>query len=854
VVQAIMARVFLSHSSKDKPFVRELHRRLKRDGVVCFFDEESIEWGANFVVSLERGIDECEFFVAVLSPEFVQSKWVKLERTSAMADDPAGLERKMRPLLLQACEVPRFLKPIQLIDVSTAALFEENYPRICQSLGGAVRPDPEPPRDRGALPPVTPLPTLYRMPYRSLGGKFVGRVAPLWRVYDQLSQGKTSIVEGVGVVCGAGGLGKTQLAVEYVHRFNCHYPGGVFWVEADQGMAKLVDVLSRSAKIEVDGKRPTADQLEEIWTELNRRAAILVVLDNFPEREPLEPWLPPSGSIHVVVTTRRRDLTRHPQVSLPLLTVEEGLTLLNSGNRRFGQEAAALVEDVGGLPLALELLRSYLDRRTDVSVAGLRETMVEAGEVALLGEFAREYRDELPTHHERDVAATFQVSWQLACEDGKQVLRVMSQLAPAPVPLRLLRAVLGWPESPGARDRLAKATADLWDLSLVDHSETGDPAAHRLILGFVRHLPESNSPRPQTVAAVEKEMLRAFDDQDTASFRELEAVVPHAECLVVREDLAAESAITITWALGRHHRTWGRYVLAKSFLRDSLSRSERAYAPGHSSIAASQSNLAAVLQDLGELQEARDLLRKALASNEARCAPGHPPIARSQSNLALVLQDLGELEEARDLLRKALASDEASYAAGHPSIARRQSNLATVLKNLGELQEAHDLLRKALASDEANYAAGHPSIATRQGNLALVLKDLGELEDARDLLRKVLASDEASYAPGHPSIASDQSNLAQVLQDLGELREARDLLRKALASDEASYAAGHPSIARGQSNLAMVLKDLGELEEARDLLKKAYASALSRSGFNHPMTRTFRGNLEGLGRKKDGGD
>jgi len=160
------------------------------------------------------------------------------------------------------------------------------------------------------------------MPYRSLGDKFVGRVEPLWRVYDQLSQGKTSIVEGVGVVCGAGGLGKTQLAVEYVHRFNCHYPGGVFWVEADQGIARLIDVLSRSAKIEVDGKRPAADQLEEIWTELNRRAAILVVLDNFLEREPLEPWLPPSGNIHVVVTTRRRDLTRHPQVSLPLLTVE----------------------------------------------------------------------------------------------------------------------------------------------------------------------------------------------------------------------------------------------------------------------------------------------------------------------------------------------------------------------------------------------------------------------------------------------------------------------------------------------------------------------------------------------------
>ena len=60
-----MARVFLSHSSKDKPFVRELHRRLVRDGVTCFFDEESIEWGANFVTTLEQGIDECEFFVAL---------------------------------------------------------------------------------------------------------------------------------------------------------------------------------------------------------------------------------------------------------------------------------------------------------------------------------------------------------------------------------------------------------------------------------------------------------------------------------------------------------------------------------------------------------------------------------------------------------------------------------------------------------------------------------------------------------------------------------------------------------------------------------------------------------------------
>ena len=326
-----VAHAFLSHSSKDKEFVRELYRCLTRDGVTCFFDEESIEWGANFVLSLERAIDTCDKFVAVLSPHFVQSKWAELERTATMAG-----EAKILPLLLAPCDLPRFLKPIQSMDVSTREAFEKNYAKICQTLGGTVRPDPRLPVDRVSLPPVTPLPRLFRMSYRSLDDKFVGRVDALWSLQDQLTRGRTTIVQGVGIVLGIGGLGKTQLAVEYVHRFNGHYPGGVFWVEADQGIPRLIDVLSHSGKIEVDGKRPQPDQLEEIWNALSQRAATLIVLDNFPEQEPLEPWLPPSGPIHVLVTTRRRDLTGHPHISLSLLSDDEGLALLNSGSRSFG--------------------------------------------------------------------------------------------------------------------------------------------------------------------------------------------------------------------------------------------------------------------------------------------------------------------------------------------------------------------------------------------------------------------------------------------------------------------------------------------------------------------------------------
>ena len=52
--------VFLSHSSKDKEFVKELYRRLTRDGVGCFFDSESIGWGDNWVKALEKAIEQCD--------------------------------------------------------------------------------------------------------------------------------------------------------------------------------------------------------------------------------------------------------------------------------------------------------------------------------------------------------------------------------------------------------------------------------------------------------------------------------------------------------------------------------------------------------------------------------------------------------------------------------------------------------------------------------------------------------------------------------------------------------------------------------------------------------------------------
>lgn len=213
---------------------------------------------------------------------------------------------------------PRFLRQVQAIDVSTVANFEANYPRICQELGGIVREDAAL-ADRTKLPMVSPLPERHRMPYRSLGEEFIGRVDSFWNLHDSLFGDRTTILSGEAVIAGTGGLGKTQLAIEYAHRFGSVYTGGVYWVDADQGLSTLISQVGEAAGIEVNKKAEEAHQLEEIWRGLNRmHGPSLLILDNFPENTALQPYLPVAGRVHALITTRRRDLY-YPSVRLNTL-------------------------------------------------------------------------------------------------------------------------------------------------------------------------------------------------------------------------------------------------------------------------------------------------------------------------------------------------------------------------------------------------------------------------------------------------------------------------------------------------------------------------------------------------------
>ncbi len=812
-----MCKVFLSYSSMDREFVDDFYKRLEQDSVDCFYDVDSIECGDNYVSALERGLRECGYFVIFLTPAYCNSVWCQLERTAILAEDPRGVKKKFLVLLLEDCgqSTPLFLKPIHSIDISTKKKLSEKYPRICRFLGGAPQ-GVTIPSDRTKLPPVCGLlPHRRFMPYRSLGDIFMGRVKELWSIDDALKNRKISSVEGVAALTGMGGVGKTQLAVEYIHRFSYRFPGGIFWVDAESGIPSMISRVTLAAEIKINKAFDIPLQLNELWRLLDCDEPVLIVLDNFPEDEAVEDWLPPVGSVFTLITSRRKDFFKYFYANLNKLENNDALKLLNSGDRRFMmREALPLIEVLDGLPLALELVKNFLNIRVDLSINGILEEMNKLGHMRTLNIFANKYRNELPTKHGKEVSATFHMSWVLTSACEKRVLKVMSLLSPAPVPRRLIRKALKMNCRNGIQDKLDEALGNLDKrLSLVEIDKNKAPRIHRLIAAFVKSFVRKSSRLHQDVIiATIREMETVVDDRNLQnSIVELEEVLPHAELLLDSKHIIPKQRLDLTSYIAWHHEDLGRYRQA---LRYRL--------------------------------EALDIAETTFEKND-------PEISRAKSNLAMVREDLGELEEAERLLREALASDMENNKNQQAEISKKQANLAHVLKGLGQLEEARDLYQETLDSAFSLAPTDLITIAKRKANLANVLRKLNKLDEAHGLLKSALSSAQKSLASGHPYIAKCQSMLGMVLHAKGELPGAKDMIQKALEAVEKIYKEGHLEIAIKQNSMGLILRDLGDYDEAEKLFIKAYEFLLKELGEAHPRTLKAKGNLESLDQEnKDG--
>ena len=113
--------VFMSHSSKDKPFVRKLTADLSEHGVEPWLDEYEIKTGQSIISELNKGIGGCDFLLLVASQAALESRWVQEEWKAAYSNQVQNGITKVLPIKKDQCELPPLLSTKKWLD------FEENY-------------------------------------------------------------------------------------------------------------------------------------------------------------------------------------------------------------------------------------------------------------------------------------------------------------------------------------------------------------------------------------------------------------------------------------------------------------------------------------------------------------------------------------------------------------------------------------------------------------------------------------------------------------------------------------------------------------------------------------------------------
>jgi hypothetical protein len=247
-VVAIRARskawdFFVSYTQADRGWAEWIAWELESAGFAVVIQAWDMQPGDNWVHRVDEACELAAHTVAVVSGSYLRSEWGRVEQLAAIWRDPLGKHRKLIPVRVSDCALPGLLGSISVIDVFDAdeATARERLVAAARSARGHWRGKPA---RRPSFPSTAPgagiearrfpgqPPAVWQVPFPRNPG-FTGRDRELAVLRGRLASGQETAAAVPQVVHGLGGVGKTQLVLEYAYRYASDYDL-IWWLPAEQ--------------------------------------------------------------------------------------------------------------------------------------------------------------------------------------------------------------------------------------------------------------------------------------------------------------------------------------------------------------------------------------------------------------------------------------------------------------------------------------------------------------------------------------------------------------------------------------------------------------------------------------------
>jgi tetratricopeptide (TPR) repeat protein len=844
---------------------------LQRQGLISLWHDQLIVPGEDWAKFLDTHLETASVILLLVSADFLATDYcysVGMKR--ALERQEAGKARVV-PILIRPADwegsplahlsaLPTNAKPISswqnkdtaLADVAASIrrVIVEDLPQLTASASRAA------------------LPKMWNIPYPR-NPFFLGRETELAQVHQRLQGGQATALSQPQAVSGLGGIGKTQLALEYAYRYHQDYQV-VLWARAESTEALVSSYVAIATLLQLPERevkeQDVTVQAVKIWLRTHRDW--LFILDNADELALLPDFLPPNLGGHLLLTTRAAATGRLAhRLEIETLPPEQGALFLlrraallapDAGLSQVSPQeqelALQMSQELGGLPLALDQAGAYLEE-TGMDLASYWQ-IYQQRRTDLL-----EHRGGLVADHPAPVSTTWSLSFQKVEEKNPaaaDLLRMCAFLSPDAIAEEVLTAggsLLGLLLAEVTADafRLNQAIEALRAYSFVRRDPKGKTlSVHRLVQAVVQDKLTETERRSWAERATHS-VNSAFPDVEPSTWPQCERLLPQALTatqVIEQYQIIGGEAGRLLHETASYLQARARYAEAEPLYQRALWIRKQCLGSESLQMAASLTGLASLYREQGKYAEAEPLYQRALRISEQRLGLDHLQVTHPLNGLALLYWDRGKYAEAEPLYQRVLRIRELHLGFEHPQVAYPLNGLARLYREQGKYAEAELLYQRALRIWEQHLGPEHPDVADSLNGLAHLYRAQGKYAEAESLYQRALRIREQHVGPEHPQVAYPLDGLASLYRAQGKYAEAESLCQRALRIREQYLGPEHPNVAYPLHNLASLYRAQGKYAEAEPLYQRALRIWEQHLGPEYPQVAYPLNNLASLYREQ----